>query len=60
MLQTEGDDRGVDVCSDLFIIRDIGVDDDRTAVRRLGCKLMERSADIVDILEEVQMVFFDI
>ena len=56
VLQSAGDDLTGKVFGDLLIIRNIAADDQGSVSGQLLCKQLKGMADIVQVLEEIQMV----
>ena len=53
------DPAGESLC-DLFVIRNITVDDEDAVLRELFSKKTEGMTDVINILEEIQMIRIDV
>ena len=58
--QTVGNDMTWQTVCNLRYIADLTIDNKNVVCVKLLCKLAERMTDVVDILEEIKMILFDI
>ena len=59
-VRTKCYDLAVSILIEIFIIINVSIDDEGSVRRKLFSKKLERMADVINILEEIKMIFLDI
>ena len=59
-VRTKCNDITVSILIEIFIIINVSIDDKSSVRRKLFSEKLERTTDVINILEEIKVVFFDI